>query len=221
LQATETIKILLEKNQISNGSSKMDICSGRVLVFDALRMKFNHVGLARTEGREAITELIDYQGFCGGPQSTTAPPLTTTTAANTAASEAWTKTGGRTMDEAHTADDATEENSNKQSFHAIEPQAAMEKLVNGWSPWVLDVRLQTESDIVSLPFTDRLVPHRTVRMRDVPKTGDVLVYCKAGVRGKKACHRLIEQGVEPERLYNLEGGILRWQKDVDPTMPRY
>jgi sulfur-carrier protein adenylyltransferase/sulfurtransferase len=127
------------------------------------------------------------------------------------------------MDEA-TTDDAVpsaDSSSNKPSFHAIEPQAAMEKLVNGWSPWVLDVRLQTESDIVSLPFTDRLVPHRTVRIRDVPRTGDVLVYCKAGVRGKKACNRLIEQGVEPERLYNLEGGILRWQKDVDPTMPRY
>jgi sulfur-carrier protein adenylyltransferase/sulfurtransferase len=197
----------------------MNICSGRVLVFDALQMKFNHVGLARTEGREAITELIDYQGFCGGPQ--TAPPPPPATVKNTLASEGWTKTGGRTMDEAQIDDAVAGDHSNKPSFHAIEPQAAMEKLVNGWTPWVLDVRLQTESDIVSLPFTDRLVPHRTVRIRDVPKTGDVLVYCKAGVRGKKACHRLMEQGIEADRLYNLEGGILRWQKDVDSTMPRY
>jgi sulfur-carrier protein adenylyltransferase/sulfurtransferase len=198
----------------------MDICSGRVLVFDALKMKFNHVGLARTDGREAISELIDYQGFCGGPQQHVAAPQPSSSR-TAAASEEWTKAGGRTMDEVPTAHDASSADSSKPSFYAIEPQAAMQKLVNGWSPWVLDVRLQTESDIVSLPFTDRLVPHRTVRIRDVPKTGDVLVYCKAGVRGKKACNSLIEQGVEPERLYNLEGGILRWQKDVDPSMPRY
>jgi adenylyltransferase/sulfurtransferase len=51
--------------------------------------------------------------------------------------------------------------------------------------------------------------------------GDVLVYCKAGVRGKKACSRLIGLGVEPDRLYNLAGGIMGWQKEVDPSMPRY
>jgi len=32
---------------------------------------------------------------------------------------------------------------------------------------------------------------------------------------------LIELGVKPNRLYNLEGGILKWQKEVDPNMPRY
>ena len=96
-----------------------------------------------------------------------------------------------------------------------------EKLSNGWSPWVLDVRLQTEHDIVALPFTDQVAPHRTVQPDQIPKTGEVLVYCKAGVRGKKACSRLVELGVEPDRLYNLDGGIMRWQKEVDPSMPRY
>eukprot|EP00797_Seminavis_robusta_P017189 Sro256_g100550.1 and sulfurtransferase (98) ;mRNA; r:12267-12560 len=97
----------------------------------------------------------------------------------------------------------------------------MEKLVNGWSPWVLDVRLQTENDIVALPFTDRVAPHRTVQITDIPAEGDVLVYCKAGVRGKKACHRLIEQGVDADRLYNMDGGIMRWRKEIDNTMPQY
>ena len=53
------------------------------------------------------------------------------------------------------------------------------------------------------------------------KWGHVLVYCKSGVRSKKACNRLMEQGVEARRLYNLDGGILRWQNDVDRTMPNY
>jgi rhodanese-related sulfurtransferase len=32
---------------------------------------------------------------------------------------------------------------------------------------------------------------------------------------------LIELGVNPDRLYNLDGGIMKWQKDVDPAMPTY
>ena len=106
-------------------------------------------------------------------------------------------------------------------FHSITPADCLEKLSTGWSPWVLDVRLQTENDIVKLPFTDAVAPHRTVRPDHIPKDGEVLVYCKAGVRGKKACNRLTELGVDPGRLYNLEGGIMRWQKEVDPQMPRY
>ena len=107
------------------------------------------------------------------------------------------------------------------TFHGIPPKECFEKLIHGWSPFVLDVRLPTEHDIVQLPFTDTVVPHRTVRVTDVPAEGDILVYCKAGVRGQKACQQLVEAGVCADRLYNLQGGILAWQKDVDPSMPRY
>lgn len=203
LQATEVIKIVLGR--------KEGLLSGRVLVFDALKMKFSEIGLAKTPDREPIASLIDYKGFCGGPQTTSA-------AAPPPPSEAKAEVGKRTMDEAESAAAADD----SPSFHSIEPKECLDKMVNGgWSPWVLDVRLQTENDIVALPFTDRVVPHRTVRVKDVPKEGDVLVYCKGGVRGKKACGKLIEEGVDPDRLFNLEGGIMRWQKDIDPSMPRY
>lgn len=210
LQATEVIKIILQQG---------NVCAGRVLVFDAMAMKFNPVGLARTPeaDRERITELIDYQGFCAGPQvassAKTIKPITTTSSTET------TSSGGRTMDEVD--DDPAPSSEDGPTFHTIQPKDALEKLVTGWNPWVLDVRLQTENDIVALPFTDRVAPHRTVRVKDIPAEGDVLVYCKAGTRGKKACTRLIESGVDPSRLYNLDGGILRWQADVDSTMPRY
>lgn len=195
LQATEVIKMILQRGEV---------CSGRVLVFDALAMKFNHVGLARQENRPSIDELIDYQGFCAGPKAV----AKTSTLSDTG--------GERTMDEAESDTTASAD------FHSIGPQEALDKMVrDGWSPWVLDVRLQTEHEIVALPFTDRVAPHRTVRVKDIPAQGDVLVYCKAGVRGKKACNRLIEHGVDASRLYNLEGGIMKWQAEVDPSMPRY
>ena len=201
LQATEAIKYLMGK--------KDGLTSGRVLVFDAMAMRFREHGLIRQPDRETITELIDYQGFCAGPKTGPSPATTTTT-----------NTNGRTMDEAETAD-ATTTNEDGETFHSIDPAPCLQRLADGWSPWVLDVRLQTEHDIVALPFTDHVKPHRQVDWGDIPKEGDVLVYCKAGVRGKKACNRLIERGVAANRLFNLEGGIMRWQKEIDPRMPRY
>ena len=198
LQATEVIKIIL-------GMDK-GLLVGRCLVFDAIGMKFSEIGLTKSPDRERTTELIDYQGFCAGPKVTQQQKVVTKK----------DSTGGRTMDEA-----LVDDGQKSDEFITITPVDCIEKLSSGWSPWVLDVRLQTENDIVKLPFTDVVVPHRIVRPDHIPKDGEVLVYCKAGVRGKKACNRLIELGVDPKRLHNLEGGILRWQKEVDTDMPRY
>ena len=33
--------------------------------------------------------------------------------------------------------------------------------------------------------------------------------------------KLVEEGVEPERLYNLAGGIMRWREKIDQSMPKY
>jgi adenylyltransferase/sulfurtransferase len=203
LQATEVLKILL-------GRSVEEICTGRVLVFHALQMKFGQLGLAREPDREVITELIDYKGFCAGPKLSSSSSSTPATVNGDAS-----PTKGRTMDEAEQPSDT------ESSFRSIQPKDCLQKLYNGWPPYVLDVRLQTEHDIVALPFTDKVSPHRTVQLEHVPSKGDILVYCKSGVRSKKAIGRLISLGIDPTRLYNLDGGIMKWQKDIDPSMPRY
>jgi len=197
LQATEVLKILM-------GKDVGGLLVGRILVYDAMGMRFSEAGLLRRgDGeREVITELIDYQGFCAGPDAPVKKDVV--------------DGGGRTMDETLESLDMS-----SSSFHNVTPKEALKKLSQGWSPWVLDVRLQTENDIVALPFTDAVVPHRTVRPHQIPKEGEVLIYCKAGVRGKKACATLVELGVDPERLYNLDGGIMEWQRQVDTSMPRY
>jgi adenylyltransferase/sulfurtransferase len=202
LQATEVIKIILGKDK--------GLLVGKVLVFDALAMKFSELGVAKSSDKETISELIDYQGFCAGPKTTKASQQ------ETVATDVTTNPTGRTMDEVQ-----SEDTNVVPEYNTIEPIECLNKMANGWSPWVLDVRLQSENDIVKLPFTDVVVPHRTVRPDHIPVSGEILVYCKGGVRGKKACAQLVEMGVDPKRLYNLDGGILRWQKDVDPTMPRY
>ncbi len=196
MQATEVLKIILGKEK--------GLLVGRVLVYDAIEMRFTEAGVQKLEDREEITDLIDYQGFCAGPSNAPKPAPSPNAE------------GGRTMDEAESSSDVTEA-----EFENISPEAALEKLKSGWSPWVLDVRLQTENDIVALPFTDVVSPHRTVGLHDIPTEGDVLVYCKAGVRGKKACKRLIDLGVTPKRLFNLGGGIMGWRRDIDTSMPKY
>jgi len=56
IQATETIKILL-----GQGTS----LSGRLLLYDALSMRFRELKLRVDTHAPAITELIDYEQFCG------------------------------------------------------------------------------------------------------------------------------------------------------------
>ena len=65
-------------------------------------------------------------------------------------------------------------------------------------------------------------PHRKVLKvaAQLPAEGrDILVHCKSGVRSAAACHALAAHGLS--RLYNLDGGILGWARQVDPTMPTY
>jgi adenylyltransferase/sulfurtransferase len=64
IQATETIKLLLGR-----GTSLI----GRLLIYDAMEMEFNEFKLAKDPDcpvcgdSPTVTELIDYEGFCGVP----------------------------------------------------------------------------------------------------------------------------------------------------------
>lgn len=60
IQATETVKILLGKGTTLNG---------RLLLYDALNMKFRELKLRKNPATPPITELIDYEQFCGIPDA--------------------------------------------------------------------------------------------------------------------------------------------------------
>jgi sulfur-carrier protein adenylyltransferase/sulfurtransferase len=210
IQATEAIKYILNFNRDG-------LLIGRVLCYNALTMKFTEIKLQRNTDRVPITALIDYQGFCSGPKTTT----TTNTPADKVSNQSITPPAvnggiGRTIDELENL--AT---INAVTVHDITPKECCSKLMNGWTPYVIDVRLKTEHEIVHLPFTDCVVPYRNIKVSDVPIDGDVLLYCKGGVRGTKAGTALINAGIDPQRIYNLKGGIMQWQKDIDSSMPRY
>jgi len=58
IQATETVKILL-----GIGTT----LSGRLLLYDALKMSFRELKLRKNPATPPVTELIDYEQFCGIP----------------------------------------------------------------------------------------------------------------------------------------------------------
>jgi adenylyltransferase/sulfurtransferase len=60
IQATETVKIVLGKGTTLNG---------RLMLYDALNMKFRELKLRPNPVRPVIEKLIDYEQFCGIPQA--------------------------------------------------------------------------------------------------------------------------------------------------------
>jgi adenylyltransferase/sulfurtransferase len=176
IQATETVKILLGKG---------NTLSGRLLLYDALNMRFRELKLRRDPEAEPITELIDYEWFCGLKY------------------------------------DEPEEDPVAEAFDRISVTDAKAKLDGGWKPYVLDVRKPHEADIVKFDFADRLEPHETVASiaDELPRDRDILVHCKAGGRSAKAAATLAGLGFT--RLYNLEGGITGWAREIDDSMPTY
>lgn len=175
IQATETLKILA-----GIGTT----LSGRLLLYDASNMTFRELKLRRDPNRKPITELIDYNQFCGLPGVTHEEPAPT-------------------------------------EYQPLSVRELKSRWDGGWRPFVLDVRKPYEADIVSLPMVDRLEPHETVaRIADqLPRDREIVVACRSGVRSAKAAIALRELGFD--KLYNLEGGVLAWVAEIDPSLPTY
>jgi len=60
IQATETVKIIIRQG---------NTLSGRLLLYNALEMKFRELKLRPNPIRPVIDHLIDYEEFCGIPQA--------------------------------------------------------------------------------------------------------------------------------------------------------
>jgi adenylyltransferase/sulfurtransferase len=85
---------------------------------------------------------------------------------------------------------------------------------------LVDVREPHEWDIGRIEGA-RLAPLSRFAdaLRTFDSARDVVVYCKSGARSAKAVKVLQDAGFR--RVWNLQGGILRWSEEIDPTVPRY
>jgi len=101
----------------------------------------------------------------------------------------------------------------------ITPEELKRRLDNGRAPALLDVREPWEHELCALPGA-RLVPLRSLpsALGTLPVERDIVVYCHHGARSRAATELLAANGY---RVSNLVGGIDRWSREVDPSIPRY
>lgn len=107
-----------------------------------------------------------------------------------------------------------------EGFARLDVQTIKDRMDEGWSPFILDVRKPHEVAIVALDY-DAAVPHEDVgdNLDDIPKDRPVLVHCKMGGRSAKAAEVLARAGYTD--VTNMEGGIAAWAEQIDTSLPTY
>jgi len=193
IQATEVIKLILGIG---------DSLAGRLLLVDALGMNFRQLKLRKNPDcpvcgtHPTVTELIDYDQFCGIPKPAAAGPL-------------------------EVAKDANVSGSVVDGIPQITVQELKAKHDSGAKYFLLDVREPHEVKIASLGAP--LIPLGSLdaRIGEIPvaKDAEIVVHCRSGARSQKAALILKNHGFS--NVQNLAGGILEWADKIDPSLPKY
>jgi sulfur-carrier protein adenylyltransferase/sulfurtransferase len=194
IQATETIKLIL-------GIGEPLI--GRLLLVDALGMQFRTLKLRKNldcpvcGAHPTITELIDYDQFCGIAPPAAVGPLEVA------------------------RDKAVGDASVVDGIPQISVQELKRRLDAKENVFVLDVREPHEYPIANLGAP--LIPVGDLEKRvgelAAEKDRNIVVHCRSGARSQKAA--LILKNAGFSHVENLAGGILAWADKIDPTMPKY
>ncbi len=156
IQATETVKLILGKGET---------LSGRLILYDALNMRFRELRLRRNPDcpvcgdNPTVTKLIDYQQFCGIPQQ------------------------------------KKEEAAAKGGIPEISPAELKSKLDAGENIFVLDVREPHEFDICRLDGSTLIpLGQLPNRVSELNSADEIVVHCKSGMRSAKAVDFLQKAG---------------------------
>jgi molybdopterin/thiamine biosynthesis adenylyltransferase/rhodanese-related sulfurtransferase len=184
VQALEAVKLLLEQG---------DALIGRLLLFDALRLRFREMRLRRDPAcpvcgdAPSIHELIDYERFCG-----------------------------------YAPAEPGQENRMGSEVPEITPTELKARLDAGDKLTIIDVREPFEWDIANLePYGARLIPLKQLpqRLGEIDPGEEIVLQCRSGGRSAQALGYLRQNGYE--RVWNLDGGILAWSDEVDPGIQKY
>ncbi len=194
IQAVEVIKMI-------TGIGETLI--GRLLLFDALSMHFNTLTLRRDPGCPVcgespnITELIDYDQFCG-----VTDPI------------------AESREDHQKKNGEVEVNmfNKRPEYTPVELEARMKQ-----NPDLIlvDVRAAAERDIASIGGTHIPLNELSERITELEefKESEIVVMCRSGVRSAHAQKFLLENGFGDVK--NLAGGILAWSDTVDGSIPKY
>jgi rhodanese-related sulfurtransferase len=77
---------------------------------------------------------------------------------------------------------------------------------------LLDIRSAAEVAHGMLPDSEHLPMHLIpLKLQDLPREKEVVLYCRSGARSYHACAYLAQQGVQ--NAVNLRGGIIAWARN--------
>jgi sulfur-carrier protein adenylyltransferase/sulfurtransferase len=103
----------------------------------------------------------------------------------------------------------------------ISPQDLASRLTAGEELFLLDVRERPEYELCHLEgavlIPVGMIPNNRKR---IPTDRPVVVYCHHGIRSANVAEYLYAQG-GLTNLYNLDGGINAWARDIEPEMAIY
>ena len=92
-----------------------------------------------------------------------------------------------------------------------------EGIVNDANVVVLDVRTEDEFSEGNIPNAINIDIHKgqgfIYKLEELDKSKTYYVYCRSGARSGQACKIMNELGFE--KAYNLVGGILGWQGEIE------
>jgi adenylyltransferase/sulfurtransferase len=194
IQATETIKLIL-------GIGEPLI--GRLLLVDALGMTFRTLKLRKNPEcpvcgpNPTVTELIDYDQFCGIAPPSEVGPLEVA------------------------RDKAVGDHPVVDGIPQITVEELKRKLDAKKDVFVLDVREPHEYLIANLGAPQIPVGEVERRIGELAaqKNREVIVHCRSGARSQKAALILKQAGFT--NVSNLAGGILAWADKIDKSLPKY
>ena len=182
IQATETIKIILgAKNTLS----------GRLMLYNALDMKFRELKLRPNPVRPVIEKLIDYEQFCGIPQAQ--------------AVEAEQQ-------------NSMEEMTVTELKALLDSDADDYVLIDVRNPNEYEIASIPGATLIPLPEIE--TGDGISQVQDLVTDGKKLIaHCKMGGRSAKAL--TILQNTMGISGTNVKGGIRAWSEEVDTSVPTY
>jgi adenylyltransferase/sulfurtransferase len=216
LQANEVIKLIL-------GVGRPAI--GRLVTFSSLDMEFKTFKIRRDPecpvcgNHPTITKPIDYEQFCGAPILDPKSLEETAAEVKRAKEPAKPQVAGAGLD----AKGLPPGYAFKPDWE-ITPREVKSKLEQKAPNFVLiDVREPNEYDITHIVEKDKLFPRATWQQIAAKLKGhendDVAIHCKSGGRSLQVAQLLRQQGIKNAR--SMAGGILLWNRDVNPGGPQY
>ncbi|WP_084477747.1 adenylyltransferase/sulfurtransferase MoeZ [Nocardia jejuensis] len=174
IMVTEAIKLI---------TGMGDPLLGRLMVYDALDMTYRTIKLRRDPERQPITELIDYDAFCGV---------------------------------------VSEEGQAAAIGSTITARELKDMLDAGKDVAIIDVREPVEWDIVRIEGATLIPKDRILTgdaLAELPQNVPIVLHCKTGIRSAEALAALKNAGFSDAT--HLQGGIVAWANQVDPSLPVY